>query len=286
MSSLLTKHGDRLLPPEPAAALLVDLLLADQQGEVLVAGALGDMSSPSAHPFLSTFKSQSNGNAASWMLSADENPWMLDHSIKGTPVLPGVIGVELMASLAQFHNPTLEYCGARQVEFSRPVKLHRNQSVRIDVSAVEAEDGQYQCAVKSSRQAATGKTIDADHFSGQILLKPDQDIPDLPDVLFDPYVLEAKEIYRHFFHGPRFQVLSRVLELGQDGGCFEGLVQHSGIAGGLVTMPLVLEAAFQAAGLHRMIVDHTMCLPAGFDHLEVFPAAIDGSPPNPCTADQ
>ena len=278
MSTLLTKRGIELLPPEPAAALLVDLLLADQQGEVLVAGALGDMSSPSAHPFLSTFQSHSHGNNASWTLDANEHQWILDHSIKGTPVLPGVMGVELMASLAQFNNPTLEYCGARQVEFSRPVKLHRNQSIQINVDAIETEDGQYRCAVKSTRQAATGKTLEADHFTGHILLQPEQETPDLPDYIFDPYALEAKEIYRHFFHGPRFQVLSRVLELGVDGGCFEGSVNHSGIIGGLVSMPLVLEAAFQAAGLHRMIVDHTMCLPAGFDQLEVFPAAIDGTP--------
>ena len=158
----------------------------------------------------------------------------------------------------------------------KAVKLHRNQSIQINVDAIETEDGQYRCAVKAPAKRPPvnqSRSFYRTHPSPTRTRNPD-----LPDYIFDPYALEAKEIYRHFFHGPRFQVLSRVLELGVDGGCFEGSVNHSDIIGGLVSMPLVLEAAFQAAGLHRMIVDHTMCLPAGFDQLEVFPAAIDGTP--------
>ena len=47
-------------------------------------------------------------------------------------------------------------------------------------------------------------------------------------------------------------------------------VEHAAIADGLLTDPLVLEAAFQAAGLHRMVMNGMMGLPSEIDAVARF----------------
>jgi phosphopantetheine--protein transferase-like protein len=86
------------------------------------------------------------------------------------------------------------------------------------------------------------------------------------------------EIYQRFFHGPAFQVLRKVTAVTTDGLMAEGSVQHMGIAGGLLTSPLVLEAAFQAAGLHTMMVASVMALPMGIGRVVVLGAVSDDAP--------
>ena len=283
MSSLLQRRGIDLLPPQATALLLVDMLLSKTQGEVLVGGALGDLQNACPHPFLNHIQFQGTHISSHWDLTVEENRWIIDHSINGTPVVPGVIGVELMAALSKFASPLSDYCGAENVEFHKPIKLHRKQPVHIDVTSKPMGSGRFYCTVQTERKSATGKTLTAKNFTGQIRLEPNDDIPDLPIQIFESFVLSAEKIYSHFFHGPQFQVLDQITELGLNGGTFEGQVNHlpfgqfdkSGASNGLHSLPLVLEAAFQAAGLHRMIVNNTRCLPAGFDQLEVFTAQVE-----------
>ena len=84
----------------------------------------------------------------------------------------------------------------------------------------------------------------------------------LPPTAFAAEPLERAAIYQRFFHGPQFQVLDEVSAIALQGLLAEAHVDHSGIGRPLRTMPLVLEAAFQAAGLHRMAIEDLMALPA------------------------
>ena len=68
------------------------------------------------------------------------------------------------------------------------------------------------------------------------------------------HAVDQTAIYQRFFHGPAFQVLDDTTGVTTDALSANGHVRHLSIAGGLLTSPLVLEAAFQAAGLHRMMV--------------------------------
>ena len=49
---------------------------------------------------------------------------MSDHAIDGKPVLPGVIGLEMMAAVAMMADPGHGYAGAEEVSYKSPVKLH------------------------------------------------------------------------------------------------------------------------------------------------------------------
>ena len=63
------------------------------------------------------------------------DPWILDHAIDGKPVLPGVMGLELMAAVARHACPGQVYMGAMNVSFKAPVKVHRDEAVDLIVQA-------------------------------------------------------------------------------------------------------------------------------------------------------
>jgi phosphopantetheinyl transferase len=96
-------------------------------------------------------------------------------------------------------------------------------------------------------------------------------IEGLPSVFLPDEAVEREEIYRRFFHGPSFQVLTSIFGVSADGLVGEGRVDDEPLGGErLLTCPLVLEAAFQAAGLHRMLVTHTMGLPFEVEEVQLY----------------
>ena len=53
-------------------------------------------------------------------------------------------------------------------------------------------------------------------------------------------------------------------------------MNHKAIGDGLETRPLILEAAFQAAGLHSMVVEGRMALPKSIQRVQVLGSVSDG----------
>ena len=216
------------------------------------------------------------GLVAHRALSLESDPWIVDHSIDGKPVLPGVIGLEMMAAVAMMADPGHRYGGAEDVVYSAPVKLHRDAVTDVYVSAVPVEGG-VDCRLSSSRTARTGRVIETEHFSATIRWNVAATQP-LPAMGMPDHPVSADEIYQRFFHGPAFQVLTGISAATTDALMADGAVQHLGIAGGLLTAPLVLEAAFQAAGLHTMMVDGVMALPRAIASVQLLGAVRDDVP--------
>jgi 4'-phosphopantetheinyl transferase len=63
----------------------------------------------------------------------------------------------------------------------------------------------------------------------------------------------------------------------RDGLLARGLVDHSSM-GAVITHPLVLEAAFQAAGLHAMVADGSLALPRSLESLTLPTPPVEGEP--------
>ena len=63
-------------------------------------------------------------------------PFLYDHRIDGTPVLPGVMGIESFAALAQLAAPDLHVAGVEQMEFLAPVKFYRDEPRTLTLRAV------------------------------------------------------------------------------------------------------------------------------------------------------
>jgi phosphopantetheinyl transferase len=277
MDSLLTRRGVDLLPATAGAATCVDLILAGAEGELVIAGSLGDMEPPPAHPLTDALAVQGDRVVLTRTLDTAVDTWLLDHAIDGTVVVPGVVGVELMAAAATQLGLGQGVAEVVDVRFDRPAKLHRGQPLELQVEAVRTEDG-VRCVVRSHRTAATGRAIETEHFSGLVRLGSSTSPAPLPPACFPDETLDRDAIYERFFHGPTFQVLGDVESVTGDGLLVKATIRHAPIGHGLLTAPMALEAAFQAAGLHTMIIDGVLALPAAFDQLVLERPLLDGQP--------
>ncbi len=276
MEQLLTSRGVELLPPLAGARVLCDLVAAGVSGELVIAGGLGDFQSPAIHPLLDSVELVGDRAIARRAMSLASDPWMADHAIDNIPVLPGVIGLEMMVGAALAANPRGRYAGAEDVTFSAPLKLHRDEPVYIEIIAAPDDDGTWSCVLRSTRKLKSGREQTTNHFEARIQLAEMPLLPALPSAYFPEERISQKEIYRRYFHGPRFQVLRGAEAVAVQGLLAEASVEHGPIAEGLLTDPLVLEAAFQAAGLHRMAIDGLMALPASIDAVELARSAVEG----------
>jgi phosphopantetheine--protein transferase-like protein len=232
-------------------------------GEVVVCGKLGQLAQPRlARTGLAPVAEASAGRVGELALDPAAQSFLSDHVINGVPVLPGVVGLELMERAAR------EMLGGAAVAvedaaFERPVKAHPGRPIRVTARA--NRDGEaVECVLESHSVAATGKPIDAVHFRARFRAAgTDSAVDLLPPLLgLDERGPEAAEIYRRFFHGPTFQVLLGVTRIG-----VAGLVARARIPAvqerdlGDLVAPRLREIALQAAGLWAMCRHGVTALP-------------------------
>jgi NAD(P)-dependent dehydrogenase (short-subunit alcohol dehydrogenase family)/4'-phosphopantetheinyl transferase EntD/acyl carrier protein len=275
MKTLLTGRGVQLLPADAGAALTVDMIAAGLTGEVVVSGTLGGMLPSSPHPLVESVDFDGESWVLQHTLSVESDGWIVDHSIDGTPVLPGVIGVEMMAALAVVIRPGASFRGIEQVVFDTPVKLHRGEPLHLEVRARVDPDGGIRCTLSSQRTLKTGRVQRTDHFSGVVRTGQGPEFEPMPPAFFRNQPLGADAIYQRFFHGPVFQVLVGADDVTRDGLLARGTVDHASM-GAVITHPLVLEAAFQSAGLHAMVADGILALPRSIESLTLPSPPIEG----------
>jgi acyl transferase domain-containing protein/NAD(P)-dependent dehydrogenase (short-subunit alcohol dehydrogenase family)/acyl carrier protein/phosphopantetheinyl transferase len=271
MQRLLEDRGVDLLPADAGAAVLVDLIASGVEGELVCAGRLGDFEPDAAqvHPLLDRIEREGDTVRGTRDLSKSTDPWILDHAIEGVPVLPGVIGLELMVATARELFPGADFAAARNVRFNAPVKVHHDRTTTIIVEAEPGRDGEARARLLSVRTLRTGRVSRTEHFSATLRFADTEAPESLPSAFLPDEVIGRDSIYQRFFHGPRFRVLESIFGVSADGLLAEGRVNDDGIAPGLLSCPLALEAAFQAAGLHRMLVAHEMGLPLEIEELSL-----------------
>ena len=111
---MLDTPGSPLEPPPVAGAgpMVGQVVAADDDGLVVVTEL-----DPAAQPFLD------------------------DHRIEGTPVLPGVMGIEAFAEAARLLAPGWEVAAIEDVEFLAPFKWYRDEPRRLEVHVRAVPDG-------------------------------------------------------------------------------------------------------------------------------------------------
>jgi phosphopantetheinyl transferase/NAD(P)-dependent dehydrogenase (short-subunit alcohol dehydrogenase family)/acyl carrier protein len=278
MQSLLEGRGVELLPAEAGAILAIDLVDSGLEGELVVSGRLGGLLPSPDHPLVDGADFEGKAWTIQRTVSLESDPWILDHAINGTPVLPGVIGLELMTAAAQLIHPGLEYGGLTQVAFNSPIKMHRNEPVELQVVATPIDGHRTQCTLFSERTLKKGKQLRVEHFTGTIWLGKGPEVEALGSGGEAEGRISAEEIYQRFFHGERFQVLNGAENVLAESMDCTGSVEHAGIGDGLSSQPLVLEAAFQGAGLHTMITEGVLALPSAIEAVARPARVVDGAP--------
>jgi NAD(P)-dependent dehydrogenase (short-subunit alcohol dehydrogenase family) len=228
-----------------------------------------------------------SGHVVETTLDPTTQGFLDDHRIDGTAVLPGVMGIEAFAEVAQLAVPDWHVVAVEDVDFHAPCKLYRDEPRTITIRAHVRPDGDdivARCRLVASRllpnQTEPQVTT---HFTGTVRLRPEPDpapTTDLPATSDDGGVT-AEDVYRVYFHGPAYQVVERVRGDGDtaSGWFAPGRPLHHQPADEPLTMaPRLVELCFQTAGVHELGVEGRWALPTHVDRVATWGDEDDAGP--------
>jgi len=284
--------GIDMLPPEAGVPMIRrELTMGGTRGEVVIAERLGIllnewdatggldpstveilMEKHPAGPMIGKIASVGlqRGFTMEKTLDPKVQPFLHDHQIDGTPVLPGVMGIEAFAEAASHLLPGWQVDAVEDVNFLAPFKFYRNEPRTVTVETAIRPQGDALVAecrligVRPLPNQAEPQVVT--HFTARVRLTKQPHGAATVPALGTPagHVIEAGEIYRLYFHGPAYQVVERAW---WDGNRIVGLMSqglrnnhhpselHTAMA------PRVIELCFQTAGLWEMGVQGRMGLP-------------------------
>jgi len=205
-------------------------------------------------------------------------PFLYDHKIDGTPVLPGVMGIEAFGEAGQLLLPDWHVCAVDEVSFLAPFKFYRNQPRTVTLQTVfhpYGDDVVAECRLTGSRSLPNQPEPQVTtHFTARVHLT--QRVSE-PPIMRMPAAngssIEANEIYRIYFHGPAYQVVERAW---RDGDRMVGQMKaalpsnHEPSALLTVIGPRFIELCFQTAGLWQMSEQGVMGLPLSVQKVSVW----------------
>lgn len=200
-------------------------------------------------------------------LMRGSDPYLDDHVLDGSALLPAVLGLEAMASVAQALSGATTRSTISDVRFERPVTVPREGSRLIRLAALRRRDGGVDVALRSEE---TG--FQADHFRATFLSgEPAQrgDAAPIPEgsVGLEP----SKHLYgRLLFHGPRFQRLRGYRQLSARSCVAEVHVCDEAWFGTFLPQDLVLgDPGARDAAIHAVqaCIPHQRLVPVGVERI-------------------
>ena len=301
--------GIDMLPPEAGIPLIRrELTAGATHGEVVVAQRLGILlneidptggldtaaaqsaketvlAGPITGPIVSL--GISTGYTVETTLDPRNQPFLQDHQIEGTPVLPGVMGIEAFAEAALTSLPGWHVEAIEDVNFLAPFKFYRSEPRALQIETRIHPHGNElvaDCRLIGHRtlpnQAEPQSTT---HFTARVQLAQQRQQASLVHALGKPegHVIEAADIYRLYFHGPAYQVLEKAW---WDGKRLIGLMpdhlppNHHPSELSTVMQPRLIELCFQTAGIWELGVQGRMGLPQHVRQVSLYrtSAAADG----------
>lgn len=296
--AVMKQAGIDMLAPEAGIPVVRRELTAGGRGEVIVAQKLGIM--------LKELDEDGGLDAAngSWMdaalgvmtgkvvgmglysgltvettLDPARQPFLYDHQINGTPVLPGVMGIEALAEAARLVFPERHIGAIENVNFLSPFKFYRSQPrtviLRADFTS-EGEDVIADCKLIGSRvlHGQTAPEITT-HFTARVRLTTNPSQPEKHEAVgkfADGNKVHAADIYRLYFHGPAYQVVESSWRAGNEVvGLYASNLPANHDPDNLPTLvlPRLIELCFQTAGMWELATRARMGLPYRVDHLSI-----------------
>jgi len=203
-------------------------------------------------------------------LDPPAQPFLHDHQIDRTPVLPGVMGIEAFAEAALCLLPGWRVEAIEDVRFIAPFKFYRSEPriVRIETQIhPHGEALVADCRLIGYRSLPNLKEPQVTtHFTARVRLTK-QAVPTPGVRAFVAPAgtsVEAADIYRLYFHGPAYQVIERAW---WDGKHVTGLLatglppNHHPAQLDTVVAPRLIELCFQTAGVWELGMQGRMGLP-------------------------
>jgi hypothetical protein len=212
-------------------------------------------------------------------LDPKARPFLDHHRIDGTPVLPGVMGMEAFAETARLLAPGWHVAAVEDVDFRAPLKFYRDEPREVTISALLRPDGNdllAECRLSAERVLpGSDQPQRVVHFSGSVRLTADP--PALGDG--EPVTgggtpaLTPEQVYRLYFHGPAYRVVGSAWKRAEGAAArfAAGLPPQADEP--VLTAPRLVELCFQTVGLFEAGADGHLALPLHVDALR-----LNGSP--------
>ncbi|MGA2902787.1 MAG: SDR family NAD(P)-dependent oxidoreductase [Candidatus Korobacteraceae bacterium] len=282
--------GIDMLPPEAGIPLIRrELTAGGTRGEIVVGTRLGSLLNEwDATGGLDTAALVASGELQAPMvgkitgvgiysgltmettLDPTVQPFLNDHRIDGTPVLPGVMGIEAFAEAALCLHPGWYIESIEEVNFLAPFKFYKNEPRTVMIQAMlYAQDEKLiaDCRLFGRRKLAGQTELqETTHFTARVRVSRQT-----PGAVTGPKprlsaeaIVDAAHIYRIYFHGPAYQVLEKAWWDGEHmvGELMLGLPDECKPSERLTLIgPRLIELCFQTAGLWEMAAQSRMGLP-------------------------
>jgi NAD(P)-dependent dehydrogenase (short-subunit alcohol dehydrogenase family) len=197
-------------------------------------------------------------------------PFLNDHRIDGTPVLPGVMGLEAFAEAALCLHPGWHIETIDEVNFLVPFKFYKDEPRIVFLQANICPQGEKliaDCRLTGRRKLpGQAEPQETTHFTARVRLakqKPDLAVGPKPRLSAEA-IVKAAQIYRIYFHGPAYQVLEKAWWDGEHmvGELMQNLPDECKPTDPpTLIRPRLIELCFQTAGLWEMAAHDRMGLP-------------------------
>jgi acyl transferase domain-containing protein/acyl carrier protein/NAD(P)-dependent dehydrogenase (short-subunit alcohol dehydrogenase family) len=221
-------------------------------------------------------------------LDPKQQPFLYDHQIGDTPVLPGVMGIEALVEAAKIVFPDRYLAAIEDVTFESPFKFYRSEPRAVTVHAHFKLDGD--SIVADCRLMGTRTLHGRDepeittHFTARVRLAVSPRPAEKRNKVSVPdgvKKIEAGDIYRLYFHGPAYQVVENSWRSGDEVvGLFNDSLpaNHQPEDRTTAADPRLIELCFQTAGLYELAGKSKMGLPYQIGSVEFFepPVAAKG----------
>jgi acyl transferase domain-containing protein/acyl carrier protein/NAD(P)-dependent dehydrogenase (short-subunit alcohol dehydrogenase family) len=296
--------GIDMLPPEAGVPLIRrELTAGGTRGEIVVGQRLGvllkewdptggvktslqsvDDKALQQGPMIGRITSMGlySGLTIETTLDPKTQPFLHDHQIDDTPVLPGVMGIEAFAEAALSLLPGWHINGIEDVNFLAPFKFYRKEPRTVTVEATmhaQGEEAVADCRLIGRRTFPNQPEPQVTtHFTARVRLTklPPATMAGSTPGSLTGLTIDAADIYRLYFHGPAYQVLEKAW---WDGNRMIGLLakdlpsNHHPPNLPTLTAPRLIELCFQTAGLWEMGTQARMGLPQHLDSVSSSPVS-------------
>jgi hypothetical protein len=298
---MMEAAGIDMLPPEVGIPFIRrELVGGSFRGEIVVGSRLGillDEWAPEGGIDAAAFGEGAGGPVAGTVrsmgvhtglvvdveLDPKRHPFLDDHRIDGTPVMPGVMGIETFCEVAAGVLAGWHVAEVEDVAFHAPLKCYRDDPRTVTVEASFRPRGDEvvaRCRLIGRRnlpgRAEPQETV---HFEGTVVLVPGAPAAEtapVPEPVGGGAGPEA--IYQVYFHGPAYRVLERAWPREPAVGLFNGVLPDDlpPGAGPAVAAPRLVELCFQTAGMWEICERGRFGLPASVGRVR-FPADPAGA---------
>jgi acyl transferase domain-containing protein/NAD(P)-dependent dehydrogenase (short-subunit alcohol dehydrogenase family) len=215
-------------------------------------------------------------------LDPAEQGFLRDHAMDGTPLLPGVMGVEAFAELASLPLPGWSVAAVEDVHFDAPFKFYRAQPRTLTLRATFREDGpdlMADCSMIGIRELRPGLEPQVTtHFRGRVRMsRAPAALAAGPVAPLDAPSIPSSVIYDVLFHGPAYQVLAEERVSGRNaaGALTAGLPDdHMPMTTPFALQPRLMELCLQTSGVWELATSGRLALPLGIERAEAAPAGI------------